>query len=62
MSISPSSGVSSAAHAAPVKSAESAEVRSAGGDHDGDSDDGGAVRATVNAGGQKLGQLVNVKA
>jgi hypothetical protein len=32
------------------------------GDHDGDADDGGASRPTTNAGGQKLGQIVNAKA
>ena len=47
---------------------EAAEVRAAGGDHDGDADDGGAraVKAapapTVNTSGQKLGQVINVTA
>ena len=50
------------------KSPEAAEVKKAGGDHDGDADDGGvkAVKAapapTVNTSGQKLGQLINVAA
>jgi len=47
---------------------ESAEVRKAGGDHDGDSDDSGATKATttvkpsVNSSGQKTGQVINVSA
>ncbi len=62
MSVNPATSVSTAVHAAPVqRKAESAEVNVRG-DRDGDSDDGGAVRPTVNAGGQKLGQIVNVKA
>jgi hypothetical protein len=47
---------------------ESAEVTKAGGDNDGDADDGGAkaVQAapapTVNLSGQRIGQLINVTA
>ena len=46
---------------------EAAEVQKAGRDNDGDSDDGGskAVQApapTVNLGGQKIGQVINVSA
>jgi hypothetical protein len=41
---------------------ESAEINTGGRDHDGDADDGAAPRATFNASGQKLGQIVNVKA
>jgi hypothetical protein len=47
---------------------EAAEVKKAGRDNDGDSDDGGvkAVKAapapTVNLDGQKVGQLINVSA
>ncbi|MEI7681628.1 MAG: hypothetical protein WCK07_19665 [Betaproteobacteria bacterium] len=52
----------------PQRSAEASEVKQAGGDHDGDADDGGvkAVQAapapTVNTSGQKLGQVINVVA
>jgi hypothetical protein len=52
----------------PQRKPEAAEVRQAGGDHDGDADDGGAkaVRSapapTVNTSGQKLGQVINVTA
>ena len=47
---------------------EAAEVKKAGRDNDGDSDDGGAKAAkaspapTVNLSGQKIGQLINVLA
>lgn len=47
---------------------EAAEVKKAGGDNDGDSDDGGSRAATaspastVNLSGQKIGQLLNVTA
>ena len=53
---------------ATQRSPESAEVQKAGRDNDGDSDDGGAKAAqtapapTVNLSGQKLGQVINVKA
>ncbi len=64
MAVSPAASVSTPVRAAPVQwKAESAEVNPGGRDQDGDADDGGAaVRPTVNAGGQKLGQMVNVKA
>jgi hypothetical protein len=47
--------------------AEAAEVRSAGGDRDGDSDDGGrnavsSPKPTVNLSGQKIGQVINAVA
>ena len=57
----------SSANAAP-RSPEASEVRKAGPDHDGDSDDHGAkaVNAppapTVSATGQKLGQVINATA
>jgi hypothetical protein len=48
---------------------EAAEVRSAGGDNDGDSDDRGGAQAvqaapapSVNLNGQKLGQRINATA
>jgi hypothetical protein len=41
---------------------EPLEPQRAGPDHDGDSDDRGAVKPTVNTSGQPLGQLVNAKA
>ncbi len=55
--------ISGSAVAAPTaalqRNPEAAEV---GPDHDGDADDRSVVRSTVNASGQKLGQIVNVKA
>lgn len=39
-----------------------APARPARGDHDGDADDGGASKSTVNTKGQTLGKMVNVKA
>jgi hypothetical protein len=54
---------------APQPAAESAEVKEAGPDRDGDADDGGgakvvqpAVAATVNTNGQKTGQVINATA
>ena len=50
------------------RSPEAAEVKKAGGDNDGDSDDGGIKTAqaapapTVNLSGQKIGQFINVAA
>lgn len=46
---------------------EAAEVKSAGGDRDGDADDSGAKavqapKPTVNANGQTIGQIVNTTA
>jgi hypothetical protein len=48
---------------------EAAEVRSAGGDNDGDSDDRGGAQAvqaapapSVNSNGQKIGQVINAVA
>jgi hypothetical protein len=64
--------VSSAGSTIPMqnlqRTPEAAEVRQAGGDHDGDADDGGAKAAqaapapTVNSRGQPLGQRINVAA
>jgi hypothetical protein len=63
MSVSAIAGSPPAAapRAVAPRSAEASESK-VGGDHDGDSDDRAAVRPTVNASGQKLGQMVNVKA
>ncbi|MBI3524225.1 MAG: hypothetical protein HY066_06805 [Betaproteobacteria bacterium] len=53
---------------ASQRTPEAAEVHKGGRDNDGDSDDGGvkAVKAapapTVNASGQKIGQVINVSA
>jgi len=51
------------------RNSESAEVKKAGPDHDGDADDGGGAKAvksptapTVNLNGQTIGQGINVKA
>ena len=51
------------------RNSESAEVKKAGSDHDGDADDGGGAKAvkpptspTVNLNGQTIGQVINVKA
>jgi hypothetical protein len=52
---------------ATQKQPEAAEVRKAGRDNDGDSDDGAAKivqspAPTVNTSGQKIGQIINVSA
>jgi len=63
MSVSSISGVNTM-----PPSPEASEVKQTGPDHDGDADDGGAKAVkstptpTVNTTGQKLGQIVNVKA
>jgi len=60
------SSVASSTGAQPIApKPEALEAKSAGPDHDGDSDDSGAaaaVKPTTNTLGQALGQLVNAKA
>ncbi len=63
------SSISSNAAPVPVQRApEAAEVRSAGGDHDGDADDGGvraaapAPKPVVNTSGPLTGQNINTRA
>jgi hypothetical protein len=63
------SSVGSSTGNAPIQQApEAAEVKKVGGDNDGDSDDRGAKAAqaplapSVNTSGQKIGQVINVRA
>lgn len=50
------------------RNSESAEVKKAGPDHDGDADDGGGAKAvkpptaSTNLNGQTTGQVINVRA
>ncbi len=62
MSVSPIAKPAAPVHTAPVQRNSEATESKVGGDHDGDSDDASVSRPTVNASGQKLGQMVNVKA